>query len=285
MIDLHTHTTASDGRCAPAELVARASAAGVTVLSVTDHDTVAGCAAAAAASGAAGIQFVPGIEITAVRDEGDVHVLGYFIDRESPALLAFLSEQRQRRIGRIRRMIERLASFGVHLDADAIVQPGLDDPGKAVGRPWIARALVAGGHVKTPNEAFDVWLSRGRPAFVPREAAAPAEVFARIHAAGGIASIAHPGLLGHDEWIPALAAAGLDALEAYHTKHDPAAIARYRAMADDLHLGVSGGSDFHGDDSHGAAGPGSVSLPREEYDRLLRLPALSASERKPDTTG
>jgi len=284
MIDLHTHTTASDGRCTPAELVARASAAGVTVLSVTDHDTVAGCAAAATAAGDAGIQFVPGIEITAIRDEDDVHVLGYFIDQGSPALHAFLAEQRQRRLARVRRMIDRLAASGVRLDADAILQPGIDDPSRAVGRPWIARALVAGGHVKTTSEAFEVWLSHGRPAFVPREAASPPEVFARIHDAGGIASIAHPGLLGHDDWMPGFAAAGLDALEAYHSTHDAIATARYRALARHLELAVSGGSDFHADESHGALGPGSVALPRDAFDQLLRRAATRASASAAETS-
>src|SRR5262245_43157801 len=118
MIDLHTHTTASDGRCTPDELVARAKAAGVTVLAVTDHDTVSGCGAAEAACERAGLTFVPGIEITAIRFGGDVHVLGYFIDRRSPRLLAFLAEQRERRVDRVRKMIAQLASHGIRLDAD-----------------------------------------------------------------------------------------------------------------------------------------------------------------------
>jgi predicted metal-dependent phosphoesterase TrpH len=271
LIDLHTHTTASDGRCTPAELVARAAAAGVTVLSVTDHDTVAGCEAAAEACRAANIEFVTGIEITAVRDQADVHVLGYFIDPQSPALRVFLTEQRQRRFDRVGQMIARLARVGLRLDADAILRPAVDDPSRAVGRPWIARALVAAGYVETTNEAFATWLSRGRPGFVPREGAAPDNVIARIHDAGGLASMAHPGLIGRDNWIPGLAASGLDAIEAYHTDHDADAIARYRAMAHRLTIAVSGGSDYHADESHGAPHPGSVSLPRDDFDRLVRL--------------
>ena len=120
MIDLHTHTTASDGRCSPEELVARAAQAGVTVLGLTDHDTVAGVVPTAAACAHAGIEFVPGIEITAVADDLDVHVLGYFIDAASSGLAAFLSEQRRRRLDRIRLMVERLAQLGIQLDADAI---------------------------------------------------------------------------------------------------------------------------------------------------------------------
>ena len=168
LIDLHTHTTASDGRCTPAELVARAAAAGVTVLSVTDHDTVAGYEAAAAVSAAAGVELVPGIEMTAIVEGVDVHVLGYFIDVYSPRLLAFLAEQRLRRIDRVRQIIDRLAAHGIVLDSEAILQPGLDDPSITSGRPWIARALVAGGHVADSNQAFDRWLGQGRPAFVPR---------------------------------------------------------------------------------------------------------------------
>ena len=271
MIDLHTHTTASDGRCTPADLVARAKAAGVSVLSVTDHDTVAGADAAAAACRYASIAFVPGIEITAADEGVDVHVLGYFIDRASSSLALFLADQRRQRLERVRLIIERLTSFGIHLDAEAILRPGVEDPGKSAGRPWVARALVAGGHVKTTNSAFERWLSRGRPAFVPRLAAAPADVFARIHEAGGVASLAHPGVLSRDDRIPGYAAAGLDALEAYHTDHDPSMTERYRAMAQRLTLGVSGGSDYNGDETHGAARPGSVSLPRAAYDHLVRL--------------
>jgi predicted metal-dependent phosphoesterase TrpH len=284
MIDLHTHTTASDGRCTPAQLVARASAAGVTVLSVTDHDTLSGCSAASAAAGDAGIQFVPGIEVTAVRNGGDVHVLGYFVDPDAPALHAFLAEQRHRRLDRVRQMIARLAALGIPLDADAILQPGVDDPSRAVGRPWIARALVEGGHVRTTSEAFDVWLASGRPAFIPRHGASPAEVFEKIHAAGGIASLAHPGLLGHDDWIPGFAEAGLDAIEVYHSSHDDLAVARYRALARERGLAMSGGSDFHGDHSHGPAAPGATSLPREAFDQLVRRAATRATASSASTS-
>ncbi len=279
MIDLHTHTTASDGRRTPPELVACAAAAGVTVLGVTDHDTVAGCDPAAAACAAAGVTFVPGIEISAVRDATDVHVLGYFIDVQSPALARFLAEQRRRRMDRVRQMIDRLGDCGIELDADAVLRPGLGDPTRSAGRPWIARALVEGGHVASTGEAFDRWLSRGRPAYVTRLAAPPEDVFAQIHDAGGVASLAHPGLLGKDDWIPAFAQAGLDAVEAYHTEHDPAITAHYLGLAARLGLAVSGGSDYHADQSHGAAGPGSVSLPREAFD------ALAARKRRGDPLG
>jgi predicted metal-dependent phosphoesterase TrpH len=273
LIDLHTHTTASDGRCSPEELVARAARAGITVLAVTDHDTLEGCAPAAAACAAAGIEFVIGIEMTAVgqgADMADIHVLGYFVDPASFPLNAFLLEQRQRRIDRVREMIARLATFGIELDAEAIVKPAVEIRGKSAGRPWIARALVDGGHVADTNEAFDRWLGRGKPAFVPRLGASPEEVVARIHEANGIASLAHPGLVHHDESIPGLVRSGLDALEAYHSEHDHDATFRYVSMADALGIAVSGGSDYHADESHGALAIGTVSLPREAFERLVQ---------------
>jgi predicted metal-dependent phosphoesterase TrpH len=272
VIDLHTHTTASDGTCAPAELVARAAAAGVTVLAVTDHDTVAACEPAGAAAAAAGLSFVTGIEITAVREEKDVHVLGYFVDPRSPALQRFLAVQRQQRLDRIRQMVARLGELGVEFDSRAIFERAAEGEERAIGRPWIARALVAAGQVATIGEAFERWLAHGRPAFVPRAGAPPGDVFARIHEAGGIASLAHPGLTARDAWIPDFAAHGLDALEAYHSEHDEETTARYLAMAERLGLAVSGGSDYHGD-THGPASPGAVSLPQAQYDRLIRLKA------------
>lgn len=270
MIDLHTHTNASDGRCTPAELVARAAAGGVRVLSVSDHDTVGGCAAAARACGPVGIELVAGIEISSLLLGEDVHVLGYFFDADSPPLRAFLDEQRRRRLDRIREIVERLTSLGMPLDAEAIVRPAVDDPSTSIGRPVVARAMVAAGYVASTGLAFERWLSTGRPAYVARLAASPADVFDRIHEAGGIASLAHPGLLKHDEWIPQFADAGLDAVEAFHPNHDGYDRARYLHFAERLALAVSGGSDYHADDGHGASGPGSVSLPREHYERLVQ---------------
>ena len=268
MIDLHTHTTASDGRCTPAELVARAAGAGVDVLSVTDHDTTAAAAAAAKACAQARIEFVSGIEITVIAEGTDVHLLGYFIDPDSAGLAAFLAEQRRRRVDRVRQMVDRLAALGIELDADEILRPGLDDTSKAAGRPWIARALVGSGAVANTREAFDKYLKRGQPAFVPRVGPLPSEVIAEIHAAGGLASLAHPGLLGRDDLIPGFAAAGLDALEAHHSKHTAEDTDRYLDLAGRHGLAVSGGSDYHGDPSHDVVGIGGVSLPRELFQSL-----------------
>ena len=247
------------------------------VLAVTDHDTVGAGDETEAACREAGIAFVSGIEITAVRDGVDVHVLGYFIDRHSTRLDTFLTEQRVRRLDRVREMIAKLAAHGIALDADEILRPAIDDPRRSAGRPWIARALVAAGHVTTTKDAFDRWLGRGRPAFVPRRAALAAEVFERIHDVGGIASVAHPGLLARDPWLREFIDAGADAIEVYHTEHDSSATRRYREMARQFGVAVTGGSDFHGDEAHGAKAPGGVALPPDEFDQLTRLAAIRAT--------
>src|SRR3954465_5461182 len=277
MIDLHTPTRASDGRCSRMDLVARAAAAGVTVLSVTDHDTVDACREAGEACAAVGITFVPGIEITAVRDEIDVHVLGYFIDPAAPGLRNFLIEQRQRRVDRISRIVDRLQTLGMSLNVDVILRPALDHPGKSIGRPAVARALVEAGYVKTTNDAFATLLSRGRPGFVQREGASPAQVFDQIHSAGGIASLAHPGLLRRNEWIDGFAGSGLDAIEAFHTNHDETLVNSYLTIAGFLGLAVSGGSDYHADASHGAEHPGGPWLPADAFDQLRARAASRAT--------
>lgn len=281
MIDLHTHTTASDGLHSPEDLVRRAKAAGVSVLAITDHDTVAGSEQAREACAVAGIELVPGIEITAIAEGGDVHVLGYFIDSCAEGLRSFLGEQRRQRLDRIRSIVSRLDEHGIRLDADALLGPALASDGKAVGRPAVARALVSAGVVADTNEAFEQWLARGRPAFVSRQGSSPQEVIRQIHGAGGIASLAHPGLLQRDAWIPEFAQAGLDAIEVFHTDHDEAATRHYLTMARQLGLAVSGGSDYHGDPAHGIADPGSVSLPAQEFAGLKLAAARRSAPRPP----
>ena len=144
--------------------------------------------------------------------------------------------------------------------------------------PWIARALVEAGHVPTTGDAFDRWLGLGRPAFVPRMGPDPEAVIAQVHEAGGIASIAHPGPLGRDEWLPQFVDAGLDAIEAYHSDHDASTTSRYLAFADRLRHRGTGGSDYHGDSSHGGRTLGCVSLPRDAFERLKAL-AVDATVR------
>ncbi len=268
MIDLHMHTTASDGLCTPAEVVELCRTAGLQVMSVTDHDTVAAVNEVLRLAAEAGMTAVPGIEITAIHQGRDVHVLGYFIDQASAGLRAFLDGQRQQRLDRARTIAARLAELGLPIDIETVLQPALAQPGRAVGRPWIARALVERGHVRDTREAFDRWLGTGRPAFVPRQGPSPVEVVRAIIDAGGVASLAHPGLLNRDEIIPPMIDAGLAALEAYHSEHDPDTTTYYLEMAARHGLAVSGGSDFHGGGAHGVDAPGVVQLPHERFAEL-----------------
>lgn len=272
MIDLHLHTTASDGRLSPRDLAARAHRAGIRVMSVTDHDTVGGLAEAGAAAGALGMTFVSGIEITAVERERDIHMLGYFFDPDHRELADFLVASRADRLRRVIEIAERLAAMGVPIRVEDLTRRAAERPGTSLARPQIADALVAAGHVATRQEAFDRFIANDGPAYVARRGATPEDVIALIRRAGGIASLAHPVLVRNaDELVPRLAAAGLPALEAIHADHDPDTERHYRAVAAAHGLAVSGGSDFHGDDSQHAAGLGDVTLPLEDFERLRAL--------------
>jgi hypothetical protein len=266
LIDLHLHTTASDGTLAPGELVARAAAAGLRTISVTDHDTTAGLAEARAAAEAHGIAFIPGIEITAVDVERDIHVLGYFFDPDSIQLEAFLQAQRADRLRRVREMADRLNAIGFDVRADLLI--AVSNPARSVGRPAIADALVRAGYACDRDDAFKRLIGRGSAAYVPRCGVSPADVVRIIAAAGGIASLAHPVLAGIDDQIPALAAHGLAALEARHSDHPPDVEVKYRRLASTLGLAVSGGSDFHGPDGANAAALGRVTLDAADFTAL-----------------
>ena len=280
MIDLHVHSTASDGALAPEALAARLARAGITVFSLTDHDTTAGLAAAAAGARAAGLGFVTGIEITAVDDGRDVHVLGYGIDPASAPLAGFLAEQRGNRRARITEIEAKLAALGMPI---VLAPPdgatGGGDGGRSIGRPVVARALVAAGYVASVQEAFERFLLPGCPAFVPRTGAPVAEVVAMIARAGGIASLAHPGETKKDASIAGWVDAGLPAIEVWHTNHDEAAVARYAEMASRWGLLATGGSDFHGDDAGRVCRIGEVGIPAEAFARLTARLGLAADVR------
>ena len=266
-IDLHLHTTASDGRCTPQELVQRAARAGLSVMAVTDHDTTAAIADVDEEARHHGIHAIAGIEITAVEAGRDLHVLGYLFDPQHQGLASLLVRQRAARVARIEGIASRLAAHGVPIDVEPMIEQNRRESGRSIGRPQVARAMVEAGHVASTQEAFDRWLGRGLPGFVAREGPTPEAVIEIIHRAGGIASIAHPGQRGLGTRIPTLAAAGLDAVEAFHPDHDAALVQEYVDLARSLSLLLTGGSDFHGDPDHGCE-PGSVTLPAEEWERL-----------------
>lgn len=268
MIDLHTHTTASDGHRAPEDLVRAAWLAGLRVLAVTDHDTTAGIAAARAHAVRFGLTFIAGIEITAVEDGRDIHLLAYVGDETHASIQTLLARQRAARAERVRQTADRLSRLGRPIDGDAILEAA-ERLRRSVGRPAIAAAMVAAGHVSRPQEAFDLYLAEGRPACVPRTGPSVAEIAAVIHDAGGIVSLAHPAVTRADARIRRWADAGLDALEAFHSDHRPEDTARYLALASELGLEVTGGSDYHGDGRAERSRLGFTTLPSERFDRLI----------------
>jgi 3',5'-nucleoside bisphosphate phosphatase len=267
------HTTASDGRLTAAGLIARAAAAHLTTIAVTDHDTVASIAEATAFGKKVGIRVVPGIEITAVDQGRDVHVLGYFFDPNDDDLLAFLIGQRALRVERVREIAARLAGLDMFIDIENLLKEAATRPGSSVGRPQIARELVRAGYLSSVQDAFDLWLASGQPAYVPRSGPGPADAVKAIHDAGGLASFAHPGVTERDELLGPLAESGLDAIEVYHSDHSPEDTATYRRMAARLKLLVTGGSDFHGENpdeperAHRTV-LGAVVLPPHDFDAL-----------------
>ena len=251
----------------PSELVEQAAAARLTVMAVTDHDTLAAVPEVAARARAHGIEVVAGIEITAVESGLDVHVLGYFVNQADRALDDFLASQRRLRLTRVRAIADRLTGLGLPVDLEPLLDDAQRHAARAVGRPLVARAMITAGYVTSVREAFDRWLGHGRPAFVPRTGPTPETVIAIIQRAGGLASLAHPGRTRIDGRITALCEAGLDAIEVFHSDHDPGDVERYGRMARDLGCLVTGGSDFHGDPQR-AVSPGSTTLPAHEWDRL-----------------
>jgi len=265
LIDLHAHTTASDGALPPQELVRHAKKCDVSVLAVTDHDTLVGIPSAMAEGTRVGLEIVPGVEVTAYVDDLEVHILGHFIDPDDVQLTRFLALSRDDRIERIRRMIDKLWSLGLPLDADEILTQA---PGSSVGRPHLAQAMVRRGYVTSVQEAFDRYLTPGKPAHVERSRLPAAEVIVAIKLAGGVPSLAHPGVYGRDEMIPRLVEQGLMGLEVHHPDHDADAIFRYERMRLRYGMLAAGGSDYHGTPGLRASGLGRPSLPEAEFERL-----------------
>jgi len=262
--DLHLHTQFSDGTFTPEELVLHAQKNGLSCIALTDHDTVEGCARAAAACAAVKMGFIPGAELTAEHADTEVHVLGYFLDTENQTLLSRIAQFQAVRQRRIHEMVAALNQLGVPLKVEAVFALANC---KSPGRPHVARALVKEKLIGSLDEAFERFLKKGRPAWVPKTKMSALESVTLIHQAGGLAVMAHPGLNRTDEIIPDLVDAGLDGIECFHTKHSTVMSERYLEIAEEYGLLVTGGSDCHG---FSKARPliGSVRLPFDYVDRL-----------------
>lgn len=241
-VDLHAHSTASDGSQAPAAAVAAAHAARLSALALTDHDTLAGIAEAQQAADACGLRLIPGVELSVHQGPTEVHLLGLHI-RDVDALQDGLGVYRGHRRARAETIVSRLNAAGVSITFDAVLAVA---DGAAIGRPHVARALVAAGQVRDVREAFDRWLGAGKPAYVDKERLEIAEGIALVHRAGGIAVIAHPASEGYRERLEPLVAAGLDGVEVKHPSHSSEDEKRLAALTAFFDLVPSGGSDWHG---------------------------------------
>ena len=254
IVDLHTHTLRSDGLLTPAELAAAAAAAGIRLLAITDHDTLAGVRELRASGDVpAALEIVPGIEInTVVGDrehvmEGEVHVLGLGVDPEDEALEAALARQREARRVRFEKIVGKLRDLGMPIEAALETLPATTDE-DALGRPRVARALIAAGHAVSVEDAFNRHISRGRPAYVPREGLGPRQAIGAIRAAGGLASLAHYSEAPqHLDFLRGLVDMGLNGLEVHYRAYDLETVRAMRRLADDLRLVWTGGTDYHGD--------------------------------------
>jgi hypothetical protein len=245
-------------------LARRASTHGLSAVALTDHDTGEGCGRMAAACSANSVEFIPGTELTADHSGTELHILGYFIDTTSPAFLNQLSHFQNVRRSRILEMVTRLNEHGIGLRVETVLKvANCQSP----GRPHVARALVQEGYCSDYDQAFERFLKKGRPAWVPKARIDCSAAIDLIHQAGGVAVLAHPGLYRADNLIPKLAVEGLDGLECWHTKHSGPASEAYSRTAEELGLVATGGSDCHGD----AKGHPLIGTLRIPYSQVTQL--------------
>ena len=263
-IDLHLHSTQSDGSCSPTQVVQRAAELGLSAISLTDHDSVAGVQEAQNIGRDIGVEVIPGIELSAQEAGIDIHILGYFIDLANSDLLAYLQKFQDARRNRAEKIVARLNRLGVQITMAQVLYKAGD---ATIGRPHVADVLVEEGFVFSHDHAFQKYLGYGKPAYQPKFVLTPREAVEIIHAAEGLASLAHPVLYRRDALIPELIKQGLDGIEVMHIKHDRADIRRYSDMAKHYGLLTTGGSDCHGD-GRGQAVMGTVQVPSAFLDAM-----------------
>jgi len=269
-VDLHIHTTASDGRSSPPEIIRQAAELGLAAIAITDHDSVDGIAAAMEASTAfPQLRLIPGVEISTNATAGEVHILGYFIDHTDPELGKSLKRLRHSRRDRARKIITKLDGLGIDLDYHRVTQ--IAGTG-AVGRPHIAQAMLEKGYITSFNEAFDRYLSRDRQAYVAREKTSPAEAAQLVLGAGGLPVLAHP-LTANDPTalIIELKTTGLIGIEAYYNGYSATEIGYLVSLAEKYHLITTGGSDYHGIDANTETPIGGAKVPMAAAEQLITL--------------
>ena len=261
-VDLHTHSTASDGSRAPADVIREAKRIGLAALALTDHDTIDGIAEATAMGAELGVRVIPGIELSAVEGDSETHILGLHLS-DMRALEFELVGLRDMRRARAARIVQRLNDLGVRIELTAVLEQAA---GGAVGRPHVARAMIAEGWAVDFRDAFDRYLGNGRPAYVSKDRLAAVDAIALIHRAGGLAVLAHPSHTGTRERIETFVNQGIDGVEVRHPSHSADDTARLMALVDHFSLVPSGGSDWHG----AAEGPRTLGMMRVPADWLSR---------------
>jgi predicted metal-dependent phosphoesterase TrpH len=276
LIDLHAHTTYSDGSATPTELIEVAAAKGCRAIAITDHDTVAGLAEGRKAAGLLGIEFVEGVEISAEYNPGTMHILGYYVDDGSEDFNAKLDELREARAARNLEIARRLQQLGFDISYEEVAQLAGNE---VVGRPHFARIMLQKGYVKSIREAFDRFLAKGAPAYVEKKRLCPADAISLIRNAGGVAVLAHPyqlklsSLEELERLVCDLAEVGLDGIEAIYSRHSSAERNSYAQLAARYGLLVTGGSDYHGiykPDIEIIKGLGDLEVPYELLDEVKR---------------
>lgn len=265
-IDLHMHSTASDGVYSPAEVVGLALTHQMDVIALTDHDSTNGISAARKAAEGTTLTVVAGVELSAEDAAHDAHILGYLLDIEHAPFQDALAEMRDARAGRAERIVAKLTALGVPVSLERVHQ--LAGQG-AIGRPHIAQAMFETGHVRSLQEAFDRYIDNHGPAYIPRYQLEPRRAIELIHGAGGVAVLAHPGHYdGYAALIQALVAEGLDGIEVFYPDQGPALVEHLRVLARQYDLVMTGGSDFHRRDGDGSARIGSVNVPSDVLQNL-----------------
>jgi hypothetical protein len=276
-VDLHLHTTASDGRFSPAEIVRKAAALGLTVIAITDHDSVAGIAEALdAAREFPQLKVIPGVEINTDVPDGEAHVLGYFIDYSDSRLNQTLDRLRNSRIGRAQRMIAKLRNLGINIEWQRVQE--LAGTG-SIGRPHIAQAMLEKGYITSFKEAFTNYISRGGPAYVEREKITPSGAVESVIKARGLPVLGHPFTIKNPEaMIAELTAVGLVGVEACYNNYSNSEIKQLKKLAVKYKLIITGGTDYHGLDDTTEIMMGSVEVPLTSAEQLIALADRRAND-------
>jgi hypothetical protein len=269
-VDLHSHTTASDGRLSPGELIDLFGRRGLKTVAITDHDTTNGLEEAFKAKRAyPDMVLIPGVELSADSKDTEMHLLGYFLDYENDSFQKTLSRFREGRVGRARTMVKKLSDMGVDLKWERVLEFAGDG---AVGRPHIARAMIEMGHVGSMSEAFDKYLGRGSPVYADRAKFSPIDAIELIHSVNGLAVLAHPSWVDNlESQLPLLVEAGLAGMEVHYSSYSLELITELESLANRFGLVPCGGSDYHANNNDGEALPGDQGPPEESVDRLRQI--------------